>query len=303
MKTVLITGGTGLLGSRLSQLLKIKGYRVTHLSRRRNLDATFPAYQWDIQKGEIETEALTQADYIITLAGAGIADRRWTAARKKLIIDSRVNGIRLIKKELEALNHHPKAIIGATATGYYGNAGSQLVDENASSGDDFLSESVREWEAAYDELATLNVRLPRIRVGIVLSTQGGALQKMLPTYKAGFRTYFGDGHQIYSWIHLDDICNIFIHAIENEEMTGIYNGVAPHPVSNKLLAKAIASAKNMNEVVLPAPAFVMKLVLGEMAAVVLSGSNISSKKIEATGFSFEHKEIVSALQDLLERKI
>jgi uncharacterized protein (TIGR01777 family) len=303
MKTVLITGGTGLIGSRLSQLLKKKGYRVTHLSRRRNIDAAFPAYKWDIEKGEIEAEALTQADYIITLAGAGIANSRWTAARKKLIIDSRVNGIRLIKEKLQALNYRPKAIIGATAVGYYGDSGQKLVDENSSSGDDFLAESVRAWEAAYDELATLNVRLPRIRVGIVLSTQGGALQKMLPTYKVGFGTYFGNGSQIYSWVHLDDICNIFIHAIENEEMTETYNGVAPHPVSNKQLAEAIAVAKNMNEVVFPAPAFAMKLALGEMSAVILSSSNISSKKLIATGYSFEHKDVVPALKDLIERKI
>lgn len=303
MKRVLITGGTGLIGSRLSQLLKAKGYRVTHLSRRRNLDATFPAYQWDVGKGEIDAEALTQADYIITLAGAGIADSRWTPARKKLIIDSRVDGIRLIKEKLEALNYRPKAIIGATAIGYYGDAGQDLIDENSASGNDFLSESVRAWEAAYDELATLNVRLPRIRVGIVLSTQGGALQKMLPTYKVGFGTYFGDGRQIYSWIHLNDICNLFIHAIENEQMTETYNGVAPNPVSNKKLMESIALAKNMNEVVFPAPTFAIKLALGEMAAVVLSGSNVSSKKIEATGFSFEHKDVVPALRDLFKRKI
>jgi uncharacterized protein (TIGR01777 family) len=303
MKTVLITGGTGLIGSRLSQLLKSRGYRVTHLSRRRNIDAPFPAYKWDIKKGEIEAEALTQADYIITLAGAGIADSRWTAARKKLIIDSRVNGIRLIKEKLQALNYLPKAIIGATAIGYYGDSGQELIDENSPSGDDFLAESVKAWEAAYDDLATLNVRLPRIRVGIVLSTQGGALQKMLPTYKVGFGTYFGDGRQIYSWTHLDDICNIFIHAIENEEMTETYNGVAPNPVSNKHLMESIAVAKNMNEVVFPAPAFAIKFALGEMAAVVLSGSNVSSKKIESTGYSFEYKDVVPALRDLLQRKI
>lgn len=302
METVLITGGTGLVGSRLSDLLAQKGYKVIHLSRKRNLEAKYPAYGWDISKGVIDEEALQQADYIITLAGAGIADQRWTPSRKKLIISSRVNGIKLIQSKLEALGIQPKGIVGASAIGYYGDSGAQKVDENSESGNDFLSESVRAWENAYNGLEASGVPLSRIRVGIVLSTQGGALEKMLPTYRFGFGTYFGDGSQVYSWIHLDDVCNVFIYALENK-LTGTYNAVAPSPVSNKALAKAIAKAKGMNEVVFPAPALAMKVALGEMAAVVLSGSNISSQKIESTGFLFQYGELVPALKDLLERKM
>ncbi len=302
MQTVLVTGGTGLIGQNLSQLLTEKGYKVIHLSRKRNLQATFPAYQWDIPKGHIDKEALQQADFIITLAGAGVADRRWSSARKKLIIDSRVNGILLIKKHLQELNISPKAIIGASAIGFYGNSGAAVVNEATKAGTGFLSESVIAWENAYKAFDELKIDLTVLRVGIVLSTKGGALQKMLPTYKAGFGTYFGNGGQVYSWIHIDDICRIFCHLLK-QKAGGVFNGVSPNPVSNKELAKAIAVAKNMNEVVFPAPAFVMKTVLGEMSSVVLDGSNVSSKKIEQANFQFKHPELVPALKDLLKRKI
>lgn len=303
MKTVLITGGTGLIGSRLSDLLTEKGYKVIHLSRRRKLSAKYPAYQWNIEKGEIDESALQQADYIITLAGAGIADKRWTSKRKKLIIDSRVNGIELIAKKLKAHDIRPKAIIGASAIGFYGDSGQELMTETSQSGNDFLAESVRAWEKAYESLKPLTPRLPVIRVGIVLSTKGGALEKMLPTYAVGVGTYFGDGSQIYSWIHIDDICQMFIHALENESMDSFYNGVSPNPASNKKLAIDIGKAMNKATLPLPAPAFAMKMALGEMSAVVLSSSNVSAKKISETGFQFEYPELIPALKDILDRKV
>ncbi len=301
-KTVLITGGTGLVGTRLSQLLTEKDYKVIHLSRKRSLSATYPAFQWNIEKGEIDEAALLQADYIITLAGAGIADKRWTKSRKKLIINSRVKGIQLLKKELLAKNIRPKAIIGASAIGFYGDSGQAEVNETSSSGNDFLSESVRAWESAYNGLKELNIRIPIIRIGIVLSTLGGALSKMLPTYKVGVGTYFGSGQQIYSWIHIDDICKMFIHAIENEEIKGVYNGVTPNPVSNKRMAIDIGKALNQLTLPLPAPAFGLKLALGEMAAVILSSSNISAQKIVDAGFQFDYPELIPALKNILTNK-
>ena len=303
MKTVLITGGTGLIGSRLSDLLTEKGYKVIHLSRRRKLSAKYPAYQWNIEKSEIDESALQQADYIITLAGAGIADKRWTSRRKKLIIDSRVNGIELIAKKLKAHDIRPKAIIGASAIGFYGDSGQDLMTETSPSGNDFLAESVRAWEKAYENLKPLTPRLPIIRVGIVLSTQGGALEKMLPTYAVGVGTYFGDGSQMYSWIHIDDICRMFVHALENENIDSLYNGVSPNPVSNKTLAIDIGKAMNKTTLPLPAPAFAMKMALGEMSVVVLSSDNVSAKKISDTGFQFKYPELIPALKDILGRKV
>lgn len=302
MQTVLITGGTGLLGNRLSALLTDKGYKVIHLSRKRRLSAKYPAYKWDIEKGEIDEAALQQADYIITLAGAGIADKRWTEKRKQLIIDSRVNGLLLIKQQLAAKNLRPKAIIGASAIGFYGDSGQGVMTENSPSGNDFLAESVRLWEGAYDAMeAALNVRVVRLRIGVILSPNGGALAKMLPTYKVGVGTYFGNGSQIYSWIHLDDMCAMFLFAVQNEALHGTYNGVAPKPVSNKTLAIAIGKALKRPTLPLPAPAFAMKLALGEMSAVVLSSSNVSAKKIQAAGFSFQFSDVKEALEDLLEK--
>lgn len=301
-ETVLITGGTGLVGNRLSQLLTEKGYKVIHLSRKRSLSSTYPAFQWNIKHEEIDEAALLQADYIISLAGAGIADKRWTKSRKQLIIDSRVKGIQLLKKELLAKNIRPKAIIGASAIGFYGDSGEAEVSEISNPGNDFLAESVSAWEGAYDELEELNVRMPIIRIGIVLSTLGGALSKMLPTYKVGVGTYFGDGQQIYSWVHIDDICRMFIYAIENDNLTGIYNGVSPNPVSNKKMAIDIGKALNKPTLPLPAPAFGLKLALGEMAAVVLSSNNVSAQKMISVGFEFKYPELIPALKDIISNK-
>jgi uncharacterized protein len=302
-KTVLITGGTGLVGNRLSELLASRGYHVIHLSRKRNLSAKFPAFQWNIERGQIDEEALIQADYIITLAGAGVADQRWSKSRKELIIRSRVDGIQLIKKVLVAKNIRPKAIIGASAIGFYGDSGQIEVDENSKSGNDFLAESVRLWENAYEGFNDLNIRIPIIRIGLVLSTQGGALEKMLPTYKIGVGTYFGNGKQIYSWIHIDDICNLFLYALENTTMNGVYNGVAPNPVSNKKMAIDIGKAMNKMTLPLPAPVLGLKLALGEMAAVVLSSNNVSAKKILETGFKFSYPMLIPALQHILAEKV
>ena len=302
-KTVLITGGTGLVGNRLSELLTNKGYKVIHLSRKRSLSAKYPAFQWNIGKGEIDEAALLQANYIITLAGAGVADKRWTKKRKQLIIDSRVKGIQLLKKELLAKNIRPKAIIGASAIGFYGNSGQVEVNEASNSGNDFLAESVRAWETAYEELQELNIRMPIIRIGIVLSTLGGALSKMLPTYKVGVGTYFGNGQQIYSWIHIDDICRMLIYAMENEELTGIYNGVAPNSISNKQMAIDIGKALNKSTLPLPAPSFGLKLALGEMAAVVLSSNKASAQKIINKGFQFKYPELIPALRHIIANRI
>lgn len=301
-KTVLITGGTGLVGNRLSYLLTKKGYKVIHLSRNRNLSATYPAFQWNIEKGEIDESALIQADYIVTLAGAGIADKRWTKNRKRLIINSRVKGIQLLKKELVAKNIRPKAIIGASAIGFYGNSGQMEVDETSNSGNDFLAESVRAWESSYKGFDELDIRLPIIRIGIILSTLGGALSKMLPTYKVGVGTYFGNGQQIYSWVHIDDLCKMFIHAIEDEQIDGIYNGVSPNPVSNKTMAIDIGKALNKLTLPLPAPAYAMKLALGEMSAVVLNSNNVSAQKMIDTGFKYDYPELIPALKDILKEK-
>ncbi len=303
MGTVLITGGTGLVGNQLSRLLKQSGYNVLHLSRKENLKATFPAYEWNIEAGTIDNRALEKADYIVHLAGAGVADSLWTAARKRLIIDSRVKSALLLQKKLKEIGKSPKAIICASASGFYGNRGGKLLEETATAGEGFLAEVVKKWEAANEGFSTGEVRCVQLRVGIVLSTKGGALAKMLPSYNFRMGAYFGDGSQYYSWIHLDDLCQMFVDAIENAAVEGTYNAVAPTPVTNKYLAEAIGTAMNKSILLMPAPAFAMRLAMGEMSSIVLDGARLSSQKIQNTGFKFTFETVNDALRDLLERKI
>lgn len=303
MQTVLITGGTGLVGSRLSRTLKERGYKVIHLSRTENMDSTFPAYKWDIDKGEIDNRALEQADYIVHLAGAGVADKTWTKKRKQIIIDSRVKSGALLQQKLKEIGKRPKAVVCASASGYYGDRGGQLLDETASKGNGFLAEVVEKWEAANDGFSEVTDRVAQLRIGIVLSTNGGALEKMLPTYKVRVGTYFGSGEQFYSWIHIDDLANMFIHAMESEKVKGIYNAVAPNPVTNKRLAEAIAEGMGKSAVLVPAPAMAMRLAMGEMSSIVLDGVRLCSNKIEHTGFRFLYDDVAYALRDVIERKI
>jgi len=303
MYTILIAGGTGLIGSRLSDLLTDKGYTVHLLSRRADPSAKYKTFVWDVMKGEIDEAALSSADFVINFAGAGVADKRWSDRRKKLIIDSRVKGNELLAKVLPQYSN-VKAYISASAIGYYGNRGTEPLPESAAPGKgDFLSESVVAWEKSIQAVAATGIRTVTVRIGIVLSTKGGALEKLLLPFNFWLGVYFGNGEQIYSWIHIDDLCQMFIMGIENAKMEGIYNGVAPHPVTNKEFTAITAKALDKSALIVPSPAFAMRLAMGEMADVVLSGSNVLSEKIEAEGFSFEHPELKSALQDILARKV
>lgn len=304
MQTILIAGGTGLIGNRLSYLLTQKGYTILHLSRRKNLEATYPAYQWDLEKQEMDEEALLRADYVINLAGAGIADKRWSVARKQLIIDSRTKGNALLQKYF-LKTKKPKAYISSAAIGYYGDRATAVVKETSPPNEKgFLAESCVLWEQSIqDLLTTTKVRTVILRVGLVLSTLGGALEKILISFNFRTGAYFGDGSMIYSWIHIDDMCAMFIKAIEDEQMEGIYNGVAPNPVSNKELTYKIAEALDKKVLIVPAPSIGLRLAMGEMADAVLTSAHVSSEKIEAAGFQFQYPTILPALQDLLSRKI
>jgi uncharacterized protein len=303
MSNILIAGGSGLIGQRLSELLAERGHTVAHLSRSKPDDSPYPVFQWNPAQWEIEAAAIRQADYVINLAGAGIADKPWTAARKELIIRSRTDSARLLRESFARFDHQPKAYISASAIGYYGNRGDEWLDESSTPGTGFLAESTVEWEKAVAEVAQTGIRTVGIRIGIVLSTQGGALEKMLIPFRFGLGTYFGDGQQWYSWVHLDDVCQMFVQAVEDEAMRGFYNGVAPEPATNKALVEAMKEALGRFGLVMPAPAFALRLAMGEMADVVLSSSRVSSRKIEQAGFEFRFPQLLPALRDLLEQKI
>ena len=303
MPTILIAGGSGLIGSRLSHLLREQGHDVLHLSRRPRPNAPYPTYRWDTGEGYIDDEAVQRADYAVNLAGAGIADKPWTKARKQLIIDSRTEGARLLLSAFRRLQHFPKAYISSAAIGYYGDRGNEWLNETSKPGQGFLPESCVAWEAAAGEVADAGIRTVAIRIGIVLSTQGGAMEKMLLPFQFRLGAYFGDGSQWYSWIHIGDLCRMFIKAVEDDSMQGVYNGVAPNPATNKELTEAIKGALGKPALAVPAPAFALRLAMGEMADVVLSSARVSSKKIEAAGFEFSFPTLGEALPDLLERRV
>ena len=302
MSTILIAGGSGLVGKRLSTLLKDQGHEVLHLSRHADPKAAFPTSAWDPAKGRIDESVVARADVVINLAGAGIADARWTAARKQLIMDSRVQSAYTL---LKALKNTGKATVylSAAAVGYYGNSGDQVMEETAPPGQGFLPESCTVWEKAIQGIAASGIRTVGLRIGIVLSVQGGALEKMLLPLRFGVNTYFGNGSQWYSWIHIDDVCRLFIHAMENAKMNGIYNAVAPNPATNLQFAKTLGKAWAGPSLLLPAPAFALRLAMGEMADVVLTGQRVSAKKTLATGFAFQFPELEGALVDVLKRKV
>lgn len=303
MKTILITGGTGLLGARISALLSDKGYKVQHLSRTENLTAKYPAYQWDLQAQTIDKRALEGVHGIIHLAGAGIADARWSPKRKQEIVGSRVASTQLLAKYLAEQENPPAVFVSCSAIGFYGNQGTTELTEEASAGQDFMSDVCVQWEKAADAIRIQGIRTPTVRVGVVLSTQGGALEKINMSY--GFRVgaYFSDGQQYMSWIHLDDICKIFIRALEDDNMNAVYNGTAPTPTTNKILAKALSTARDQHTLLVPVPAFALRTAMGEMADVVLNSTRAVPKALMEMQYTFQFPELVGALEDLLQRKL
>ena len=298
MKNILITGGSGLVGTRLTEMLLEKAYEVSHLSRRKAEKKDISVYQWNVNEGFIEEEAIAKADCIVHLAGAGVADSRWTAARKKVIIDSRVKSNELLFKYLSKGNHKVKSFVGASAIGFYGDRGNELLTETASKGNDFLSKTTQLWEKSSEKIESLAIRRVLLRIGIVLSLKGGALPKTAFPLHFCIGSYFGDGQQYYSWIHIDDLCKMFVFAIENKELKGIFNAVAPNPVTNKAFVRNIGEAMNKKNVLLPTPAFAMRLALGEMSSIVLNGSKVSAEKIKNAGFQFKYEHLETALAEI-----
>ena len=301
--TILIAGGSGLIGTRLTNILTSKGYTVAHLSRSSNPKAVCKQYIWDVENGTIDDNAILDADYIINLAGAGIADARWSAARKALIISSRAQSAALIHSSILRLGKQPKAYISAAAIGFYGDCGEEPVDENSASGEGFLAESCIDWETAAHSLQDAAPRVVVLRIGIVLSTLGGALQKTIAPLRLGVASYFGNGAQYYSWIHIDDVCHVFIKAIEDESMNGCYNAVSPQAMPNKTFTKILQQCFGGFSLLLPVPNFVLRILLGEMADVVMTGANVRASKLLNTGFEFQFADLSTALSDLLKRKV
>jgi uncharacterized protein len=299
---ILITGGSGLLGSRLSELLIQKAYHVAWLSREAGEENGIKRFAWDPMNGKMDENAIHWADVIIHLAGAGVADKPWTAKRKKEILDSRIRSTDLLYNTLKKLNKSLHAFISASAIGYYGFTNSnEVLTEESPAGTDFLAQVVKKWEDVINQIPTLNIRTVIIRIGIVLSEKGGALKAMATPVKYFAGAALGNGKQQIAWIHIDDLCNMFIHTLEDAHLNGVFNGVGTNPLSNKDFTKAIGKALNKPVFLPNVPSVVMKLMLGEMAAMVLNGSAVSNYKIAGTGFDYKFETVEQALNDLLRK--
>lgn len=298
MPITLLAGGSGLIGTRLAALLREKGHTVRLLSRNPQGKG---AFAWDPSAGTLDEAALKEVDYVINLAGAGIADRRWTAARKRELIDSRVQSTQVLAQALERSGQRPKAWISASAIGYYGNSGEQVMQETDAAVDrSFMVQCCEQWEQVVEEVAVLGIRTVKLRIGVVLAKEGGALAEFVKPLRFGLGAYFGNGKAWYSWIHRDDVCRLFLHALEHPEISGVLNAVAPHPARIKPLVQATARAMRQPALIVPAPAFAMRLVLGEMAAVVLNSNYVSAEKTLNTGFEFQYPTLESALHAIFQ---
>jgi uncharacterized protein (TIGR01777 family) len=291
MKNILITGGSGLVGKQITALLESKGYHVAWLSRSSQARTHF---LWDVTAQTIDPQAMEWADAVIHLAGEGVAEKRWTAARKKSILDSRTQSTQLLHDAIEQAGKKPLAFISASAIGYYGfQTGATLVEESSPSGTDFLADVVIAWEQEVKKIEALAVRCVLLRIGIVLDAKGGALGEML---KPPVAAPLGSGDQWMSWIHVSDLAKLFVFALEKNTLQGIYNAVGPQPATNQHLTKEAAAAKGKLYLGIGVPGFVLQLVLGEMAAMVLGGNRVSSQKIQKAGFEFEFPELKGALK-------
>jgi len=294
--TILIAGGTGLIGSRLSEMLRTKGHNIRLLTRSpKGADQYF----WNPAAGEIDLAALKEVDIVVNLAGAGIADGRWTAARKKELVESRVQSAGLLFREIAQMSTRPKAYLSASAIGIYGNSGEAWMREDSAPVEhSFMVDCCQQWESSADQFTQLGMRVVKFRIGVVMAKAGGALAEVVKPLHFGLGTYFGDGQAWWSWIHRDDVCSAFVWAIDNQSVEGVFNLSAPLPSRGIDLVKSSAKAMKQPAIFLPAPAFALRMFLGEMSAVILNSNRVSSEKLTQAGFEFQYPALDAALRDI-----
>ena len=301
---VLITGSSGLVGSALTRLLLGNGYEVRRLVRdggtRTAVEGVTTA-RWNPARGQLDPESVSGCDAVVHLAGAGIADARWSAERKRVIRESRVMGTDLLARALAAAPSPPPVLVSASATGYYGNRGDLVLDEGSGSGFGFLSQVAQAWEAATAPASEAGIRVVHLRIGVVLSPKGGALARMLTPFKAGLGGPLGDGRQFWSWIALDDLVAAVLHAVREDSLQGAVNACTPDPVRVSEFASVLGRVLH-RPAFLRVPGFILKLLLGEMAEeLLLASTRVRPAKLLESGFVFGLPTLEPALRDLLDR--
>ena len=286
MSKILVTGGSGFIGSELCKQLTSKGYQIAILSRKKK-SIPIKQFIWDIDRAWIDPKAIEFADAIIHLAGENISSKRWTKKQKRIILESRTRSTELLYSAIKTSSSKPKLIISASAVGYYGNRTSEeIFTEDYPRGTDFLSKTVYKWENSMSSFEEFNIRTVIFRMGAVMSPNGGALKKMLLPVKFGVATPVGSGNQYIPWISLNDLSGLFLFAIENEKLKGIFNAVNPLHLTNRELMAQIASIKHKPFIPIGVPPIILKLIYGKMSSVFLQGSRVSSTRIIKSGFSF-----------------
>lgn len=295
MKTF-VTGASGLIGSALVPALEAAGHEVVRMIRRP--PAQPDEVEWRPDAPTFDRSVLEGAGAVVHLAGENIAGR-WTAAKKQQIRDSRVDGTRVLAGAFAGLERPPAVFVGASAVGYYGDRGDELLDEESPPGEGFLPEVCQGWEAAADPLREAGVRVAHLRIGVVLSRQGGALGKMLLPFKLGAGGVVGSGRQYWSWVAIDDVVAAVLHVLANDQLRGPVNGVAPNPATNREFTKTLGRVLR-RPTVFPMPAFAARLALGEMAdALLLASARVVPRRLQASGYAFRYPDLESALRHVL----
>ena len=297
MSKILITGGTGLIGTELSGLLSQRGHSVCWLTRRVETLHPYPSFRWD-GYSSIDPSAFDEVTTVIHLAGAGVFDRRWTSAYKKTILDSRVESTQFLMQSIKRYGSQVKLVIGSSASGFYGgHLHGNVFKEMDPAGDDFLASVCKAWEEAYSVNQPEGVGLAMVRTGIVLSPSGGAYARLRKLFKMGVGSPLGTGNQIMPWIHSHDLCRLYLTLAELGAQ-GVYNGVAPEKISNRIFSKELARCHSHGWMLPAVPSVLLSLVLGESARVLTTGAYLSTAKVEGLPFDFQFPTLRAAIADL-----
>lgn len=299
--SVLITGGSGLIGKYLTRSLLNEGFKVSLLSRKPGRIENVRIFHWDLEKQIIDPDAFKEVDYLIHLAGANIGEKRWTKDRKLEIINSRIESGKFLAKVINDNKIKLRAFISASAVGYYGSVTTEnIFNETDPSAEDFLGTTCKAWEESAEQFENAGIRTVKIRTAVVLEKTDSALSKLMITAKFGFLVQTGNGRQYMPWIHINDLCGIYLKAITNSEMSGAYNAVSPQHTTHKEFMRVLGKVSKCSVSFLPVPGFIIKIILGQMSDVVLNGSRISSEKIVNSGYRFRFSDLEDALKNVFQ---